>query len=161
MQFFEQILVSYGWEGLALAGSLLVMFGVQVVLLYFRLRTDSRLQEQPPGGDAGPRTAVSVIVRCFRRTTRLSRRLPLILAQAYPDFEVVIVYVGHDSGFLRGSHAAQTVVSADHDHENPPRPPFSDFAQDGAQREHQVGALRTHDLHLDRCRTRRPTAGCR
>ncbi len=29
----------------------------------------------------------------------VEERLPLMLAQNYPDFEVVIVYVGHDSDF--------------------------------------------------------------
>ena len=100
MRFFEQILVSYGWEGLALAGSLLVMFGVQLyyyIFVYGRIsgyknnRRAVTLETEPP---------VSVIVPLFSEDySFVEERLPLMLAQAYPDFEVVIVYVGHDSDF--------------------------------------------------------------
>ena len=101
MRFFEQILVSYGWEGLALAGSLLLMFGVQLyyyIIVYGRIpgyRNNNRkvvLEQEPP---------VSVVVPLFSEDyTFVEERLPLILAQAYPHFEVVIVYVGHDMDFF-------------------------------------------------------------
>ena len=43
---------------------------------------------------------VSVVVPLFSEDySFVEERLPLILAQNYPDFEVVIVYVGHDSDF--------------------------------------------------------------
>ena len=100
MRFFEQILVSYGWEGLALAGMLLLMFGVQLyyyIFVYGRIsgyknnRRRVTLEQEPP---------VSVIVPLFSEDySFVEERLPLILAQAYPDFEVVIVYVGHDTDF--------------------------------------------------------------
>ena len=100
MRFFEQILVSYGWEGLALAGSILLMFGVQLyyyIFVYGRIpgyknnRRAAILDREPP---------VSVIIPMFSEDyTFVEERLPLILAQAYPDFEVVIVYVGHDTDF--------------------------------------------------------------
>ena len=101
MRFFEQILVSYGWEGLALAGALLLMFGVQLyyyIFVYGRIsgyRNNNRkvlLEQEPP---------VSVIVPLFSEDySFVEERLPLILAQAYPHFEVVIVYVGHDVDFF-------------------------------------------------------------
>lgn len=100
MRFFEQILVSYGWEGLALAGAILLMFGVQLyyyIWVYGRIsgyknnRRATILDREPP---------VSVIIPMFSEDySFVEERLPLILAQAYPDFEVVIVYVGHDSDF--------------------------------------------------------------
>jgi len=43
---------------------------------------------------------VSVVIPLFSEDySFVEERLPLILAQNYPDFEVVIVYVGHDSDF--------------------------------------------------------------
>lgn len=100
MRFFEQILVSYGWEGVALAGAIVLMFGVQLyyyIFVYGRIsgyKNNLRkviLEREPP---------VSVIVPLFAEDyTFVEERLPLILAQAYPDFEVVIVYVGHDTDF--------------------------------------------------------------
>ena len=48
--------------------------------------------------DAEP--PVSVVVPLFSEDySFVEERLPLMLAQSYPDFEVVIVYVGHDSDF--------------------------------------------------------------
>lgn len=100
MQIFEQILAGYGWEGLALAGFLLLMFGVQLyyyIFVYGRIsgyknnRRAVTLDREPP---------VSVVVPLFSEDySFVEERLPLILAQAYPDFEVVIVYVGHDTDF--------------------------------------------------------------
>ena len=85
MRFFEQILV---------------MFGVQLyyyIFVYGRIpgyknnRRAVTLDREPP---------VSVVVPLFSEDySFVEERLPLILAQSYPDFEVVIVYVGHDTDF--------------------------------------------------------------
>ena len=100
MQFFDRLLVCYGWEGFALAGAILLMLGVQ---LYYYIFVYGRI----PGYKNSRRTAtmetpppVSVIVPLFSEDySFVEERLPLILAQNYPDFEVVIVYVGHDADF--------------------------------------------------------------
>ena len=100
MQLFEQILSCYGWEGAALAGATLLMLGVQLyyyIFVYGRIpgyknnRRPQTMDREPP---------VSVVVPLFSEDySFVEERLPLILAQNYPDFEVVIVYVGHDSDF--------------------------------------------------------------
>ena len=100
MQFFESFLACYGWEGAALAGAMLLMFGVQLhyylgvfgrIAGYRNNRRGTRLESEPP---------VSVIIPLFAEDyTFIEERLPLLLAQSYPDFEVVIVYVGRDSDF--------------------------------------------------------------
>ena len=124
-----------------------------VVLLYFRLRPHSRLQEQPPSADDGPRAA-----RVGGGTPLFGGLFVRRGASAADPGPELSRFRGGDRlrgprlRFLRGPRAAETVVSADHDHQDPPRPPFPDFAQDGAQRGHQVGPLRVHGLHLDRCR---------
>ena len=41
MEFFNRIITHYGWEGTALAGVLLVMFGIQ---LYYYLFVYGRIQ---------------------------------------------------------------------------------------------------------------------
>ena len=100
MQFFDTLLTCYGWEGIALAGAVLAMFGVQLyyyIFVYGRIpgyknnRRSAVLDAEPP---------VSVVVPLFSEDySFVEERLPLMLAQSYPDFEVVIVYVGHDSDF--------------------------------------------------------------
>ena len=100
MQFVDSFLASYGWEGAALGGAMLLMFGLQLyyyIFFYGRIpgyknnRREVTLPTEPP---------VSVIVPLFSEDySFVEERLPLILAQSYPDFEVVIVYVGHDTDF--------------------------------------------------------------
>ena len=114
MEFFNRIITHYGWEGTALAGVLLVMFGIQLyyyLFVYGRIpkykdtRRPEILSETPP---------VSVVIPLFSEDYAFVEEiLPLIVAQEYPDFEVVIVYVGRDptsdrwlslmaNGFRRG-----------------------------------------------------------
>ena len=100
MEFFNRIIVHYGWEGTALAGVLLVMFGIQLyyyLFVYGRIpkykdtRRPEILSETPP---------VSVVIPLFSEDYAFVEEiLPLIVAQEYPDFEVVIVYVGRDTDF--------------------------------------------------------------
>ena len=76
------------------------MLGVQLyyyIFVYGRIpgyknnRRPQTMDREPP---------VSVVVPLFSEDySFVEERLPLILAQNYPDFEVVIVYVGHDSDF--------------------------------------------------------------
>ena len=100
MQFFDTFLTCYGWEGIALAGAMLAMFGVQ---LYYYIFVYGRIpgyknNRRPAVLEADPQ--VSVVIPLFSEDySFVEERLPLILAQNYPDFEVVIVYVGHDSDF--------------------------------------------------------------
>lgn len=100
MEFFHLFLDSYGLEGTILAAVILVLFSLQLyyyIFVYGRIpkyRNNLRpvtLQEAPP---------VSVVVPLFSEDfTFVSERLPLLLAQDYPLFEVVVVYVGQDNDF--------------------------------------------------------------
>ena len=100
MRFFEQILVSYGWEGVALAGAIVLMFGVQLYYYIFVYGRISGYKNNLRKVILGQEPPISVIVPLFSEDYSFAEeRLPLILAQAYPDFEVVIVYVGHDTDF--------------------------------------------------------------
>ena len=100
MQLIERILTCYGWEGAALAGVLLLLLGVQLyyyIFVYGRI-PGYRNNRRPTVRETEP--PVSVIVPMFSEDySFVEERLPLILAQSYPDFEVVIVYVGHDTDF--------------------------------------------------------------
>ena len=160
MQFFDTFLTCYGWEGIALAGAVLAMFGVQ---LYYYIFVYGRI---PATRTTAARPCWRPIPRCrslsrsSRRTIRSSRRLPLILAQNYPRFRGGDRLRRPRFRFLRGARAAETVVPPNRDDQDSPRSPLSHLAQDGAQRGHQVGALRVHGLHFDRCRPPdRPLAG--
>ena len=100
MYFIDSILAAYGWAGMALAVLMLTLFGIQLwyyavaygrIAAYKNDRRPAILQQTPP---------VSVIVPMFSEDYAFfEERLPLILAQNYPDFEVVIVYVGQDTDF--------------------------------------------------------------
>ena len=100
MQFFDTFLTCYGWEGIALAGAVLAMFGVQ---LYYYIFVYGRIpgyknNRRPAVLEADPQ--VSVVIPLFSEDySFVEERLPLILAQNCPEFEVVLVYVGHDSAF--------------------------------------------------------------
>lgn len=101
MQYIDTFLACYGWEGAALAAVLLVLLAVQLyyyIFAYGRIpsyknnRRPSRLEAEPP---------LSVVIPLFSEDYAfVEERLPLILAQSYPDFEVVLVYVGQDTDFF-------------------------------------------------------------
>lgn len=100
MQLFDTFLSCYGWEGAALAGILLLLLCVQLYYYIFSFgrisgyknnRRPTVREKEPP---------VSVIVPMFAEEyTFVEERLPLLLAQNYPAYEVVIVYVGQDNDF--------------------------------------------------------------
>lgn len=100
MQFFDSFLRCYGWEGAALAAAILLTLGVQLyyyVFVYGRIPS-YRNNRRPALREAEP--PVSVIVPLFSEDSSfVEERLPLILAQNYSSFEVVIVYVGQDNDF--------------------------------------------------------------
>jgi len=100
MQLFESFLACYGWLGAALAGALLLLFGIQICYYIFVCGRipGYRNNRRPAVRESEP--PVSVVVPMFSEDYPfVEERLPLILAQSYPDFEVVIVYVGHDNDF--------------------------------------------------------------
>ena len=119
MEFFNRIITHYGWEGTALAGVLLVMFGIQLyyyLFVYGRIpkykdtRRPEILSETPP---------VSVVIPLFSEDYAFVEEiLPLIVAQEYPDFEVVIVYVA-------GTPTSTTTWSASNSRSHRLRPPRS------------------------------------
>lgn len=100
MSFLDTVLFHYGWEGVALAGVLSLMFLVQLyyyVLVYGAVpgyrssRLKPRLEKEPP---------LSVVMALFAEDYEfVEKRLPLFLAQEHAAFEVVIVYVGSDGDF--------------------------------------------------------------
>jgi glycosyltransferase involved in cell wall biosynthesis len=101
MLFFDYIISHYGWQGVALAGCILILFLVQ---LYYHLFVYGRisqfrnklrkkiLESEPP---------ISVVIPLFSEDYRyLEESLPLILGQQYKaTFEVVLVYVGTSNDF--------------------------------------------------------------
>ncbi len=100
MQIVDSFLAHYGWEGAALAGVLLLLLGVQ---LYYYIGSYGRIPNYRNNRRATVRDQeppVSVIVPMFSEEYAfVEERLPLLLAQDYPAYEVVIVYVGQDNDF--------------------------------------------------------------
>lgn len=100
MQYFDYIISHYSWQGTALIGAALLLFGVQMyyyLIAYGRIssfrnsRRKKILTSEPP---------LSVVVPIFSEDYSYLDRLPQLLAQQYAStFEVVLVYVGRDSDF--------------------------------------------------------------
>lgn len=101
MTLWEDFVARYGWQGAALAAVLLILWCVQsyyYLVAYGRIpgyrnnRRRTIAEAEPP---------LSVIVPMFAEDALfVEERLPLMLAQEYADFEVVIVYVGRDDDFF-------------------------------------------------------------
>lgn len=101
MHYIDTIIEHYGWQGTALAASILILFLVQLyyhIVLYGRIvrfrnsRRKKVLDAEPP---------VSVIVPLFSEDYNyLDENLPALFAQEYStSYEVVVVYVGADGDF--------------------------------------------------------------
>ncbi|MEG2611935.1 MAG: glycosyltransferase [Alistipes sp.] len=100
MPYMDILLIHYGWEGLTLMALLFAMFCVQLhyyLFVYSRIPSYKNtlrrtiLDAEPP---------VSVIIPIFSENyTFVEERLPLIVAQEYRDFEVILVYVGSNNDF--------------------------------------------------------------
>ena len=145
MTFIDTILAHYGWQGVALAGVMLTALCVQLyyfLFVYGRIpsyrigRRPARLREAPP---------VSVVIPMFSEDNAfVEQTLPRIVAQEYPDFEVVIVYVGSDADFyedlvrLRHAFPCVTVTKIQLD----PRFPIS------PKMALNVGIKSAHNEHL-------------
>lgn len=146
MQYIDFIITHYGWQGCALAATILVLLCVQLwyyLVTYGRIsrfrnsRRKKKLTSEPP---------VSVIVPMFSEDyIYLDEHLPLLLSQQYATtFEVVIVYVGSNSDFyeelsrLRLFHQNLTVTKIEFN----PRFPIS------VKMALNVGIKAAHNEHL-------------
>jgi len=101
MQYFDMLIRHYGWEGLALGAAILLLLIVQLCyyLWIYRRIPSYKNDARPERMERMP--AVSVIIPMFSEDYPfVEERLPLILKQDHPDFEVVIVYVGRDNDFF-------------------------------------------------------------
>lgn len=97
MYFFNQILDHYSWQGIALVAILLVLFFVQLyyyAIAYRRIHR-FRLVKRNEKYCENPFVSVIVAVR-GEDEFFLSEQLPTLLAQEYPVYEIVVVYIGRD-----------------------------------------------------------------
>ena len=146
MQYIDFIITHYGWQGCALAATILVLLCVQLwyylvtcgrISRFRNSRRKKKLTSEPP---------VSVIVPMFSEDyIYLDEHLPLLLSQQYATtFEVVIVYVGANSDFyeelsrLRLFHQNLTVTKIEFN----PRFPIS------VKMALNVGIKAAHNEHL-------------
>lgn len=146
MQYIDNIIAHYGWQGCALAATILILLSVQLwyyLVTYGRIsrfrnsRRKKKLTAEPP---------ISIIVPMFSEDyTYLDECLPRLLGQQYATtFEVVIVYVGSNSDFyeelmrLRLFHQNLTVTKIEFN----PRFPIS------VKMALNVGIKAAHNEHL-------------
>lgn len=100
MQFFNDLLAAYGWEGLTVVAVLLVMFGIQIYYYVFRYAKVAKYKNSHRQQVREENPPISVIVPIFSENySFIEERLPLFVAQNYPEFEIVLVYVGQDADF--------------------------------------------------------------
>ena len=101
MQYLDFIITHYGWQGIALAITLFVLFGIQVYyhgIAYARIAT-YRNDRRPRCIDSD-QPAISVVVTLYSENSHyLESGLLQLLAQEYSAYEIVVVYVGSDNDF--------------------------------------------------------------
>lgn len=146
MQYIDNIIAHYGWQGCALAATILILLSIQLwyylvtyghISRFRNSRRKKKLTSEPP---------VSIIVPMFSEDyTYLDECLPRLLGQQYATtFEVVIVYVGSNSDFyeelmrLRLFHQNLTVTKIEFN----PRFPIS------VKMALNVGIKAAHNEHL-------------
>lgn len=99
MHFFEQFTTQYGMAGIVLTIAAVLLFVVQL-LFYFRygrLVGYKNNRRKPIREEESP---LSLVIPMFSEDYGfVEDRLPLLMQQEYPHYEVVVVYVGQNSDF--------------------------------------------------------------
>ncbi len=100
IQFFNDILQHYSWQGLCLITLLVTLFGIQFyyyVIAYHRIVRFRLMRSRPKRRD-NPAISVIVAVR-GESESFLVDELPILLSQEYDNYEVVVVYIGGDADY--------------------------------------------------------------
>ncbi len=101
MNYLDYILQHYGWQGVALAAVIIVLFFIQLWYYLVRYGRVSRFRNARRKKILASEPAVSIVVPMFSEDyTYLDEGLAQLLGQQYvATYEVVVVYVGADSDF--------------------------------------------------------------
>lgn len=97
MQFFNDILSHYSWQGTALIGAIILLFVVQFyyyAIHYNRISRFRLLRRRKITAD-NPPISIIVVVR-GENEDFLTDECPALLSQQYDEFEVIVVYIGGD-----------------------------------------------------------------
>ena len=111
--FCNTLLDAYGEWGLALVGVVLLTLGIQ---LYYYAKRYARLPKHRTAQREVAITAtppVSIVLTMGEDYLWLENTLPLLLAQEYPCYEIVVVYVGNDGEFAEMLQDLSASVSSD------------------------------------------------
>lgn len=100
MQFINDILQHYSWQGITLVLLAVTLFVIQIyyyAIAYNRIVGFRLMREREKRRDNPP---ISVIVPMRGESERfLVDELPMLLAQEYEQFEIVVVYIGSDNDY--------------------------------------------------------------
>lgn len=101
MNILDYILQHYGWQGMALAAVIIVLFFIQLWYYLVKYGRVSRFRNSRRKKKLSSEPAVSIVVPMFSEDyTYLDEGLQQLLGQQYATtYEVVVVYVGADSDF--------------------------------------------------------------
>ena len=111
--FCNTLLDAYGAWGLALVAVVILTLGIQLYYYakrYARLPKHRTSQREAIAPAAAP---VSIVLTMGEDYLWLENTLPLLLAQEYPCYEIVIVYVGNDGEFAEMLQDLSASVSSD------------------------------------------------
>ncbi len=101
MHYYDILLSSYEWQGIALVAMLLLLLGIQLFYYLFRFRRVGTYLNKHRRAIHEELPSISLVIPMFSEDyDYVDDTLPLILSQEAVDFEVVIVYVGSDNDFF-------------------------------------------------------------
>ncbi len=107
-QYIDLIMVKYGWLGVALAALIIIFFTQQLCYYIGFLGRIAKFKNSRRGALLDQEPPVSIVIPMFNEDYNyIEERLPLMLAQNYKEFEIVLVYVGASGEFFEDLQALQ------------------------------------------------------
>ncbi|MBP3425722.1 MAG: glycosyltransferase [Rikenellaceae bacterium] len=110
----DTLLAAYGPWGLALMGVVLTMLAVQLYYYLGRFARLAKFRNSQREAIADQGAPVSIVLTMGEDYLWLENTLPLLLAQDYACYEIVVVYVGNDAEFAEMLQDLSASVSSEH-----------------------------------------------
>lgn len=100
MEIINSFIEHYGYEGIALAVLILIMFFTQLYYYIYAYGCIPSYKNNNREVILDKEPSISIVIPMFSEdSTFIEESLPILLSQDYPYYEIVLVYVGHDNDF--------------------------------------------------------------